>query len=43
MKGLKIFFNGEEIDVSSDFGVSLMECTKSVEKATECGQFGGYR
>ena len=36
MKGLKIFFNGEEIDVSSDFGVSLME-------GTECGQFGGYR
>ena len=27
MKGLKILFNGEEIDVSSDFGVSLMVCT----------------
>lgn len=24
MKGLKIFFNGEETDVSSDFGVSLV-------------------
>ena len=29
MKGLKIFFNGEETDVSSDFGVSLVICTKS--------------
>ena len=40
MKGLKIFFNGEEIDVSSDFGVSLMECTKSEKEQSVANLVG---
>ena len=40
MKGLKIFFNGEEIDVSSDFGVSLMVCTKSEKEQSVANLVG---
>ena len=40
MKGLKIFFNGEEIDVSSDFRVSLMVCTKSEKEQSVANLVG---
>ena len=40
MKGLKIFFNGEEINVSSDFGVCLMVCTKSEKEQSVANLVG---
>ena len=40
MKGLKIFFNGEEIDVSSDFGASLMVCTNNEKEQSVANLVG---
>lgn len=40
MKGFKIFFNNEEIDVASDFGVSLMVYTKNEKKQSVANLVG---